>query len=256
MKFIILTLFKEMYDSFLSTSIIKRAIAKGLIEVKLVDIREYTKDKYHRVDTPPIGGGAGLIMKCQPIYDALMANSNENTFKIALTPKGEVYNQGIALDLSEKEEILILCGHYEGVDERIYNYFDEKISLGDYILTGGELPSMVLIDSISRLIKGVISEDSIIDESFSNTLLEHPQYTEPYDFNGYKVPDILYSGNHKAINKYNHYCALKDTKNYRPDLFLKYKLTKQDLKLLKEHAENDVPKYISDAIEKGKKFKK
>lgn len=256
MKFIILTLFKEMYDSFLSTSIIKRAIAKGLIEVKLVDIREYTKDKYHRVDTPPIGGGAGLIMKCQPIYDALMANSNENTFKIALTPKGKVYNQEIALDLSKKEEILILCGHYEGVDERIYNYFDEKISLGDYILTGGELPSMVLIDSISRLIKGVISEDSIVDESFSNTLLEHPQYTEPYDFNGYKVPDILYSGNHEAINKYNHYCALMDTKTYRPDLFYKYKLTKQDEKLLREHEENDVPKYISDAIEKGKKFKK
>ncbi|MCI6788438.1 MAG: tRNA (guanosine(37)-N1)-methyltransferase TrmD [Mollicutes bacterium] len=254
MKFIVLTLFKEMYDNFLSNSIIARAISKGLIEVKLVNIRDYTKDKYHRVDTAPIGGGAGLIMKAQPIYDALINNSNPNTYKIIMDPKGHTFNQSKAIELSKKEEILILCGHYEGIDARINKYFDEEISIGDFILTGGELASMCIIDSVSRLINGVISEESIVEETFNSSLLEYPQYTEPYDFNGDKVPDILYSGNHKEIYKYRQYQRLTITKKYRPDLYNKYNLTKEDIKILKERENNIQTKKELEAINKGKKF--
>lgn len=254
MKFIVLTLFKEMYDNFLSNSIIARAISKGLIEVKLVNIRDYTKDKYHRVDTPPIGGGAGLIMKAQPIYDALINNSNSNTYKIIMDPKGSTFNQSKAIELSKKEEILILCGHYEGIDARINKYFDEEISIGDFILTGGELASMCIIDSVSRLINGVINDESIIEETFNSSLLEYPQYTEPYDFNGDKVPDILYSGNHKEIYKYRQYQRLTITKKYRPDLYNQYTLTKEDIKILKERENNIQTKKELEAINKGKKF--
>ncbi len=254
MKFIILTLFKEMYESFLNNSIMKRAISKGLIEIKLVNIRDYTKDKYHRVDTPPIGGGAGLILKCQPIYDALMDNITSNTYKIILTPRGKTFNQEKALELSKKEEILIMCGHYEGYDERIYKYFDEEVSIGDFILTGGETASFCLIDSISRLIKGVISDESLDEESFTNSLLEYPQYTEPYDFNGDLVPDILYSGNHKEIQKYRQYQRLSLTKKLRPDLYSNYQLTKEDLKILKERENISQSKKELEAIKKAHKF--
>ena len=254
MKFIILTLFKEMYESFLNNSIMKRAISKGLIEIKLVNIRDYTKDKYHRVDTPPIGGGAGLILKCQPIYDALIDNITSNTYKIILTPRGKTFNQEKALELSKKEEILIMCGHYEGYDERIYKYFDEEVSIGDFILTGGETASFCLIDSISRLIKGVISDESLDEESFTNSLLEYPQYTEPYDFNGDLVPDILYSGNHKEIQKYRQYQRLSLTKKLRPDLYSNYQLTKEDLKILKERENISQSKKELEAIKKAHKF--
>lgn len=254
MKFIILTLFKEMYESFLNNSIMKRAISKGLIEIKLVNVRDYTKDKYHRVDTPPIGGGAGLILKCQPIYDALMDNITSNTYKIILTPRGKTFNQEKALELSKKEEILIMCGHYEGYDERIYKYFDEEASIGDFILTGGETASFCLIDSISRLIKGVISDGSLDEESFTNSLLEYPQYTEPYDFNGDLVPDILYSGNHKEIQKYRQYQRLSLTKKLRPDLYSNYQLTKEDLKILKERENISQSKKELEAIKKAHKF--
>ena len=254
MKFIILTLFKEMYESFLNNSIMKRAISKGLIEIKLVNIRDYTKDKYHRVDTPPIGGGAGLILKCQPIYDALMDNITSNTYKIILTPRGKTFNQEKALELSKKEEILIMCGHYEGYDERIYKYFDEEVSIGDFILTGGETASFCLIDSISRLIKGVISDESLDEESFTNSLLEYPQYTEPYNFNGDLVPDILYSGNHKEIQKYRQYQRLSLTKKLRPDLYSNYQLTKEDLKILKERENISQSKKELEAIKKAHKF--
>lgn len=256
MKFIILTIFPEMYESFLSTSIIKRAIGEGLVEVKLVNIRDYTKDKYGRIDTPPIGGGAGLIMKCQPIIDALMANSTEDSYKICLSPRGTIFDQAKAVELSKKKEIVILCGHYEGFDERVYDYFDENVSIGNYILTGGECASFCLIDAISRLIKGVISEQSTVEESFTNGLLEYPQYTEPYDFNNQKVPDILYSGNHTAIDKYHKKEALKMTKKFRPDLFIKYLVNKEETKLLKELENQEMAKWEIAAIEKGKKFTK
>lgn len=186
MKITILTLFPEMYQGFLSTSILKRAIAKGVVSIDVVDIRSYTKDKYGRVDSAPIGGGAGLIMKCQPVIDALKAQ--EEGKKILFSPRGKTFSQEKAHALSKEEHIILLCGHYEGMDERISSYIDEELSIGDYILTGGELASMVVSDAIIRLLDGAIKEESTIEESFENGLLEYPQYTEPYEYDGKKCP--------------------------------------------------------------------
>lgn len=254
MKIKILTLFPEMFDGFMTNSIIKRAIGKGLVEISIFNIRDFTNDKYGRVDTPPVGGGAGLIMKCQPIVDCLKNVKSENSHTILLSPKGATYSQQKAINLSKLQEIILVCGHYEGVDERINYYIDESISIGDYILTGGELGSMVIADSIIRLIEGAISEDSVKEESFDNDVLEYPQYTEPYNFDGHKIPDILYSGNHEAIDKWRRKESLKITKELRPDLFNKIELSKQDLKLLNELEENKKPDWEIRAIEKGKKF--
>lgn len=257
MKITIFTLFPEMFEGFTSSSIIKRAIGKEIVEVKVVNIRDYTLDKYGRVDTPPIGGGAGLIMKCQPIVDALKANTSSTTHKILLSPKGTRYSQSNAIDLSRKDDIAIICGHYEGVDERVNNYVDELFSIGDFVLTGGEIAAMAIADSIIRLQDGAISDISLDEESFGDNLLEYPQYTEPRNFNGHVVPDILYTGNHTAIEKYRRKESLKITRECRPDLFKKHVLTKQDQKLLKEIDEgDDNPKWLVDALEKGKKFVK
>ena len=257
MKITIFTLFPEMFEGFVSSSIIKRAIGKEIVEVKIINIRDYTLDKYGRVDTPPIGGGAGLIMKCQPIVDALKANASSTTHKILLSPKGRKYNQSVAIDLAKKNDIAIICGHYEGVDERINNYVDEQLSIGDFVLTGGEIAAMAIADSIIRLQDGAISDISLDEESFGDNLLEYPQYTEPRDFDGHKVPDILYTGNHTAIEKYRRKESLRITRECRPDLFKKHELTKQDQKLLKEIDEGiDDPKWLTDALEKGKKFNK
>ncbi len=253
MKITILTLFPEMFDGFLTNSIIKRAIAKNIVEVKLVNIRDFTLDKYHRVDSAPIGGGAGLIMKCQPIVDSIDSVKSKSSKVIMLSPRGKKYNQAKAIELSKEEDIILLCGHYEGIDERVNKYVDEQISIGDYILTGGELGSMVIADSIIRLLDGAIAEESISEESFDENLLEYPQYTEPYDFNGDKVPDILYSGNHQAIKKWRRKQSLKLTKEHRPDLFEKVILTKQDKKLLEED-DKEKASWELAAIEKGKKF--
>lgn len=255
MKIRILTLFPDMFNGFLTNSIIKRAIAKGVVEIKIINIRDYTKDKYSRVDTPPIGGGAGLIMKCQPIIDCLRDNSNDKTHKILLSPRGKTYTQKKANEYSKLDDLLIICGHYEGIDERVNEYVDELVSTGDYILTGGEIPSMIISDSIIRLLDGAISSESLNEESFSNDALEYPQYTEPREYEGKKVPDILYSGNHTAIEKYRRKESLRLTKKYRPDLFERIELSKQDKKLLKEIEDGEEnPKWMSDAIEKGKKF--
>lgn len=256
MKFKVLTLFPEMFTSYFSSSIMKRAIGKGLIDVQFINIRDYTKNKYNRCDNKPVGGGAGLIMKVQPIFDCLKNVSTPSTHKIILTPRGKTYNQEKANELAKNyDEILILCGHYEGVDERVYQYFDEEISIGDYILTGGEAAAICLIDSISRLIKGVITEESIDIESFDNNLLEYPQFTEPYEFDNKKIPDILYSGNHEAINKWRLKESLKITKEKRPDLYEKIEKTKQVQKLIKEIESNtELPKREKDALTKGKKF--
>ena len=257
MKITIYTLFPEMFDGFLTNSIIKRAIGKEVVEVKIVNIRDYTLDKYGRVDTPPIGGGAGLIMKCQPIVDALKSNSSKKTHKILLSPKGRQYNQQIAIDLSKKDDVALICGHYEGVDERISNYIDEELSIGDYVLTGGEIAAMAIADSIIRLQDGAISDISLDEESFCDNLLEYPQYTEPRNFEGHIVPDILFTGNHQAIEKYRRKESLKLTKKYRPDIYEKHNFSKQDLKLVKEiETGEDNPKWLIDALEKGKKFNK
>ncbi len=257
MKITILTLFPEMFNGFKENSIIKRALGKNIVEIKIVNIRDYTLDKYGRVDTPPIGGGAGLIMKCQPIVDAIKSNSTNSTHKILLSPKGETFCQKRAVILSKLEDILIVCGHYEGIDERVNNYIDELVSIGDYVLTGGEIAAMAIADSIIRLLDGAINESSLNEETFESDLLEYPQYTEPKDYDGHKVPDILYTGNHTAIEKYRRKEALRLTRQYRPDLFNKHELSKQDKKLLDELDQNiDNPKWLIDAIEKGKKFTK
>ncbi len=255
MKITILTLFPEMFSGLIENSIIKRAIDKKVVEVKLINFRDYTLDKYQRVDTPPIGGGAGLILKCQPIVDALRKNATSKSYKILLSPKGKTFNQTKAIELSKKEDIILIAGHYEGVDERILNYIDEEISIGDYILTGGEIGAMAIADSVIRLLDGAISKESLEEESFTSSLLEYPQYTEPKDFEGYKVPDILYTGNHTAIEKYRRKESLKVTRELRKDLFDKHELTKLDKKLLKELDEGiENPKWLTDALEKGKKF--
>ena len=255
MRITILTLFPEMFDGILKNSIIKRALAKEIVEIKIVNIRDYTLDKYGRVDTPPIGGNPGLVMKCQPIVDAIRKNDGGNAHKLLMSPRGRTYNQEYAHQLLNlNKDIMIVCGHYEGVDERVNNYVDELISIGDFILTGGEIPAMAITDSLVRLIDGAIAKESTIEESFENKLLEYPQYTEPYDFEGHKVPDILFTGNHEAIRKYRLRESLYLTRKYRPDLFNNYQLNKEEKKLLQELDEGIEPKWLTDALAKGKKF--
>ncbi|MDR0934801.1 MAG: tRNA (guanosine(37)-N1)-methyltransferase TrmD [Erysipelotrichaceae bacterium] len=254
MKITILTLFPDMFSGIFNNSIIKRAIAKSIITIDIVNIRDFTNDKYGRVDSAPIGGGAGLIMKCQPIVDALKSIDSKGR-KILLSASGDTYKQTKARELADlKEDIILICGHYEGVDKRIENHIDESISIGDYILTGGEIGAMVITDSIIRLLDGAIASESIVEESFENDVLEYPQYTEPYDFEGHKVPDILYSGNHIAIQKWRRKESLKLTKEKRNDLFSKLELNKVDRALLKEIDSNEVPKWEIEAIQKGHKF--
>ncbi len=253
----ILTLFPNMFDGFLSNSIVQRAIAKKIINIKIINIRDYTLDKYHRVDTPPIGGGAGLIMKCQPIIDALFSIPNKSDcHTILLSPRGMTFKQQNAQNLARlNKDLIIICGHYEGIDERVNKYVDELISIGDYILTGGEIGAMAISDSIIRLIDGAIASESIKEESFNDSVLEYPQYTEPYDYKGDKVPDILYSGNHQAIAKFRRKQSLYLTRKYRPDLFEKLVLNKQDIKLLEELDKGeDNPEWMQKALQKGHKF--
>ena len=255
MKISILTLFPEFFDGFLTNSIIKRAIAKEQVEIEIVNIRDYTLDKYGRVDSAPVGGGAGLIMKCQPILDCLKKVRKNNSHVILLSPRGKTYNQARARDFAANyEHLVIICGHYEGTDERINKYVDELISIGDYILTGGEIGAEIISDSVIRLLDNVIAPESIVDESFENGLLEYPQYTEPFDYEGDKIPDILYSGNHTAINKWRKKVSLRLTKKYRPDLLKNYQLSKEEAKLMSELDSDEQPKWEKDAIEKGKKF--
>ena len=234
MKISILTLFPEFFDGFLTNSIIKRAIAKEQVEIEIVNIRDFTLDKYGRVDSAPVGGGAGLIMKCQPVLDCLKSVRKENSHVILLSPRGATYNQARARYFATKHEhLVIICGHYEGTDERINKYVDELVSVGDYILTGGEIGAEIISDSVIRLLDNVIAPESIVDESFENGLLEYPQYTEPFDYEGDKIPDILYSGNHGAIEKWRKKEALKLTKKHRPDLFKRYQLSKQEFEFIR-----------------------
>ena len=255
MKISILTLFPEFFDGFLTNSIIKRALAKDQVQIEIDNIRDFTKDKYGRVDSAPVGGGAGLIMKCQPVIDCLNNVKQKNSHVVLLSPRGQTYNQARAHYFAKNvEHLVIICGHYEGTDERINKYTDELISVGDYILTGGEIGAEIISDSIIRLLDGVIAAESIVDESFENGLLEYPQYSEPFEYDGDYIPDILYSGNHQAIEKWRKKQSLKLTKKYRPDLLKNYPLSKQEKKLMEELDSDETPKWEQDAIEKGKKF--
>ena len=218
MKFDVLTLFPEMFDT-LNQSIIGKAKEKQLIDINLINIRDFSKDKHKKVDDTPYGGGAGMVMKPDVVYDAYNSIENKNAKVIYMSPQGNILNQKKIEDLSKQKHLIILCGHYEGIDQRVLDKIvDEEISIGDYVLTGGELPAMVLIDSISRYIEGVINQESIQEESFSNGLLEYPQYTRPEVFEGEKVPEILLSGHHKNIEKWRKDKSIEITKKKRPDL--------------------------------------
>ena len=221
MKFTTLTLFPEFIESIKSYSIIRRAIENGLISVESINIRDFAINKHGQVDDYPYGGGQGMVMMVEPVYKAIESVKTENSHVVFLSPQGKVLNQKRTKDLSKKEHIVLLCGHYEGIDERIIeNYIDEEISIGDYVLTGGEIPAMVLIDSVSRMIDGVLaSSEAYEDESHMDGLLEYPQYTRPQEFMGLKVPDVLLSGNHQEIEKYRREMSILQTKKKRPDLF-------------------------------------
>ncbi len=218
MKFDVLTLFPEMFKS-LDESIIGRAVEKGLIEINLINIRDFSKNKHKKVDDTPYGGGAGMVLMPDVVYDAYSSVKDENAKVIYLSPQGKVLNQNKVKELSKENHLILLCGHYEGIDQRVLDEIvDEEISIGDYVLTGGELPAMVLIDSVSRYVEGVLSEDSTKEESFSNNLLEYPQYTRPEEFRGKRVPEVLLSGHHENIKKWREQKSLEITKIKRPDL--------------------------------------
>ncbi|PTV98017.1 tRNA (guanine37-N1)-methyltransferase [Halanaerobium saccharolyticum] len=239
MFFDILTLFPEMFTGPFSESILKRAREKDLIDIKTVNIRDFAEDKHHTTDEPPYGGGAGMVMKAEPIFKAWQDTQNKRGHKsktILMSPQGQELTQDLVKDLSQEEGLTIICGRYEGVDERVRETIvDQEISIGDYVLTGGELPAMVLVDSISRLLSGVLGdEDSSKKDSFYNGLLEHPHYTRPREVNGLKVPDVLLSGNHQLIERWRKKESLKRTLLRREDLLEDRNLSDLEKELLKE----------------------
>ena len=221
MKIDVLTLFPNMFTGILQESIIKRAIEANKVEINVHDIREFATNKHNRVDDYPFGGGEGMVLMPEPIYKAIESVRTDDSIVIMLSPQGKVYNQKFAYELSFHKHIVLLCGHYEGFDERIRSMVDMEISVGDYILTGGEIPSMILIDSVVRLLDGVIAKDSHINDSFNDNLLDYPVYTKPVDFMGMKVPDVLLSGHHKNIEEWRKRESLKRTLERRPDLLEK-----------------------------------
>ena len=219
MKISILTLFPEMFSS-LNSSIIGRAVKGGKAEIEIIDIRDYTLDKHNKCDDTPFGGGAGMVMMAQPIASAIEAVDKDHlAHRVYLSPKGRTFNQKIVLEYAKYEHILLLCGHYEGIDQRVIDlYIDEELSIGDFVLTGGEIPAMAVADAVLRYAPGVINEQSLEQESFSTNLLEYPQYTKPQVFNGLKVPDVLLSGNHQKIDEWRKEQSQKLTEKRRPDL--------------------------------------
>lgn len=223
MKIDILTLFPEFINSIKDYSIIKRALLEDRFSLNTIDIRDFSKNKHKKVDDYPYGGGPGMLMTPQPIADSIKSTIDDNSYIVYMSPRGQVFDHNKAKELSKKPHLIILCGHYEGVDQRIIdNYVDEEISIGDYVLTGGELPAMILIDSISRMLPGVLgNEKSAEMESFENNLLEFDQYTRPEVFEGKRVPEVLLSGNHKLIEEYRKESSVKNTRDKRPDLFVK-----------------------------------
>ncbi len=234
MKITVLSIFPEVFDSFLKMPLVDRAIKKGIASIKVVDIKPYAGGSFRHIDNSPAGGGKGMLLKVDTTMRAVDANKTEKSRVILLSPRGQVYSQKKARELSKQEDIVLICGHYEGVDRRVENHVDEMISIGDYVLSGGETAAEVIIDSIVRLLDGVIREGATEDESHENILLEYPQYTKPVEYMGERIPDILLSGNHGAIDKWKHLEALKDTKRLRPDLFEKYPLSDEEKKALED----------------------
>ena len=218
MKIDVLTLFPNMCQGFLDDSILARAINNKLIEINLIDFRKYTPLNNGQVDDTIYGGGAGMLLRCEPIFECLDKIKTEDSYVILLTPDGNKFNQNKAVDLSKKKHLILICGHYEGFDERIRTLVDEEISIGDYILTGGEIPAMAIIDAVARLIPGVINKESLESESFDNNLLDYPMYTKPAEYRGLKVPDVLINGDHKKIAEWRKNEQIKKTKEKRPQL--------------------------------------
>ena len=232
----ILTLFPDAISGVINTSILKRAIESNAITINVIDYREFSNKKNKRVDDYSYGGGAGMIIEPQPIVDAIASiKGNKKAHKIITSPVGRVFNQKVAQELSKEEHLIIVCGHYEGIDERIMNYVDEAISIGDYILTGGEIAALAICDSVARLVPNVLGNDeSSKDESFDDGLLEYPQYTRPEVYDGHEVPSVLLSGNHEEIRKWRRFKALERTYHNRPDLIDEEKLSNEDKKFLEE----------------------
>lgn len=218
MQIDILTLFPSMVEGFLTESIIKRAIAANLVKINVVNFRDYSPLNNKQVDDTPYGGGAGMLIRCEPIFECLDHLKTKDSHVILLSPEGPTYKQKKAQELTKYKRLILICGHYEGFDERIKTIVDEIISVGDFVLTGGEIPACAIVDSVVRLLPGVINSDSLESESFTNNLLDYPQYTKPSEYRGLKVPDILISGNHQKIAEYRHNEQLAKTKKLRPDL--------------------------------------
>ena len=243
-KFDVLSIFPEMFSSPLNFSLLKKAQEKGLLNICLHDIRNWANDKHKMTDDAPYGGGCGMVMKVEPVEKALAAirSPEDDSLVVLMTPQGEIFNQKIAAQLAEKKQIIIICGRYEGVDERIREHLvDREISIGDYILTGGELAALVLIDAVSRLIPDVLGNpESTLGESFSHNLLEYPQYTRPAEYKGWKVPDVLLSGNHAQIELWHKRESLRRTYQRRPDLLKKIKLLAEHKKILEKIKQEDI----------------
>ena len=229
----VLTIMPELFGSFLQAPVIARAIRNGVLEVKIIDIREYAPGSFRHIDDSPFGGGAGMVMRCQPVLDALRACNNKDR-TVILSPAGKPYTQKKAHELSSAGHLVLICGHYEGMDARIYPHADEQISIGDYVLTGGEIAAQVIIDSIARLLPGSLRDESTQEESFENGLLEYPQYTQPAVYEGEAVPDVLRSGDHEKIRKWRLQQSLLLTRRMRPDLFEAHVLTEEEKTLLAE----------------------
>ncbi|AGM25855.1 tRNA (guanine-N(1)-)-methyltransferase [Spiroplasma syrphidicola EA-1] len=234
-KFTVLTLFPEMFAGFVTTSIIKKALERKLIAIEIVDIRDYSVGKHHQVDDYQYGGGQGMVLMLEPLVKAIRAHQTSNSLVVLLTPQGQTYQQKMAVNLAnDKADLILICGHYEGFDERILHYVDLELSLGDYVLTGGELASMVVIDSIARLATDVINPESHQNDSFSEELLDYPVYTKPVTFEGHEVPAVLLSGHHQNIAQWREFKAFEKTFYKRPDLLKDKKLSELQQKWLAE----------------------
>lgn len=234
MKIDIVTIFPEFFDAFLNTSIIKRAIEAKLIDIKLHQLRDYSHNKHKKIDDTPYGGGAGMLMQFPPFYDVIHQLKTEKTLIIMLSPQGKLFNQQTAIQLANCEHLILLCGHYEGIDARVEALIDLELSIGDYVLTGGEIPAMIVADTVSRLIPGVIHEDSAGEDSLQKGWLKYPQYTKPETYKGYTVPEVLISGNHQLIEAWRRQTSIENTVLKRPDLITKINLSEVEKKVLKK----------------------